>query len=110
MSTFAIGDVQGCYKEFRKLLNEINFNTQKDTLWLTGDLVNKGPQSLDVIKYVMDLGDKAITVLGNHDFYLIASYFKADPWPHSINLFDDILSHIVLYTIHENSKVHIIFF
>jgi len=93
MATFAIGDVQGCYKEFRKLLNEINFNTQKDTLWLTGDLVNKGPQSLDVIKYVMDLDDKAITVLGNHDFYLIASYFKADPWPHSTNLFDDILSH-----------------
>ena len=93
MSTFAIGDVQGCYKEFRKLLSVINFDTKKDTLWLTGDLVNKGPQSLDVIKYVMDLDDKAITVLGNHDFYLIASYFKADPWPHSTNLFDDILSH-----------------
>ena len=93
MSTFAIGDVQGCYKEFRKLLSEINFNTKKDTLWLTGDLVNKGPQSLDVIKYVMDLDDNAITVLGNHDFYLIASYFKAEPWPHDTNLFDDILSH-----------------
>ena len=93
MSTFAIGDVQGCYKEFRKLLSVINFDTKKDTLWLTGDLVNKGPQSLDVIKYVMDLDDKAITVLGNHDFYLIASYFKAYPWPHDTNPFDDILSH-----------------
>ena len=93
MSTFAIGDIQGCYKEFRKLLSEINFNTKKDTLWLTGDLVNKGPQSLDVIKYVMDLNDKAITVLGNHDFYLIASYFKADSWPNNANLFNDILSH-----------------
>ena len=69
MSTYAIGDIQGCYKEFRKLLKEINFNKKKDTLWLAGDLVNKGPKSYDVIKYVMDLGSNAITVLGNHDFF-----------------------------------------
>ena len=93
MSTYAIGDIQGCYKEFRKLLKEINFNKKKDTLWLAGDLVNKGPKSYDVIKYVMDLGSNAITVLGNHDFFLMASYYKLDPWPYKKNNFDDILSH-----------------
>ena len=55
MSTFAIGDIQGCYKEFRNLLNEIKFDKNKDILWLAGDLVNRGPNSFDVIKYVMDL-------------------------------------------------------
>ena len=93
MSTYAIGDIQGCYKEFRKLLKEINFNKKKDTLWLAGDLVNKGPKSYDVIKYIMDLGSNAITVLGNHDFFLMASYYKLDPWPYKKNNFDDILSH-----------------
>ena len=92
MSTYAIGDIQGCYKEFKRLLKEINFNKNKDTLWLAGDLVNRGPKSFDVIKYVMDLGSSAITVLGNHDFYLIASYHKIDPWPHENNSFDEIIS------------------
>ena len=91
MSTFAIGDVQGCYKEFKNLLAEINFNKNKDTLWLAGDLVNRGPNSFDVIKYVMDLESSAITVLGNHDFYLLASYYEIDPWPHKNNNFDDII-------------------
>ncbi len=93
MSTYAIGDIQGCYKEFKELLNIIKFNKKKDKLWLTGDLVNKGPKSFDVIKYLMDLEESAITVLGNHDFYLIASYFKAKPWPNKNNLFDEILNH-----------------
>ena len=55
MSTYAIGDIQGCYRDFKKLLKQMNFNKKKDTLWLAGDLVNKGPNSLDVIKYIMDL-------------------------------------------------------
>ena len=92
MSTYAIGDIQCCYKEFKELLKEINFNKNEDTLWLTGDLVNRGPKSFDVIKYVMDLGSSAITVLGNHDFYLIASYYKIDPWPHKNNSFEEIIS------------------
>ena len=64
MSTYAIGDIQGCYKEFKRLLREINFNKKNDTLWLAGDLVNRGPNSFDVIKYIMDLDSKAISVLG----------------------------------------------
>ena len=92
MSTYAIGDIQGCYKEFKRLLREINFNKKNDTLWLAGDLVNRGPNSFDVIKYIMDLDSKAISVLGNHDFYLLASYFKATPWPYEKNNFEDILS------------------
>ena len=69
MSTYVIGDIQGCYKEFRELLKQINFNKKNDTLWLAGDLVNRGPKSYDVIKYIMDLDSSAITVLGNHDFF-----------------------------------------
>ena len=92
MSTYAIGDIQGCYKEFKKLLKEINFDKKKDTLWLVGDLVNRGPKSFDVIKYVMDLDSKAITVLGNHDLHLIAAYYKINPWAHKNNTFYEILS------------------
>ena len=64
MAIFAIGDIQGCYKEFKNLLNKINFNPKIDKLWLTGDLVNRGPNSYDVIKYIMELESSAITVLG----------------------------------------------
>jgi bis(5'-nucleosyl)-tetraphosphatase (symmetrical) len=72
MTTYAIGDIQGCFAEFETLLKKIEFNQQTDTLWLTGDLVNRGPRSLDTLRYVKALGDKHITVLGNHDLSLLA--------------------------------------
>ena len=72
MSTFAIGDIQGCYEEFRKLLEIIQFDEKKDQLWLTGDLVNRGPQSLEVLNYLYSIDQSIITVLGNHDLHLIA--------------------------------------
>lgn len=72
MATYAIGDLQGCYKSFRQLLSEINFNAQRDNLWLVGDLVNRGRGSLDVLRYVADLGEASQSVLGNHDFHLLA--------------------------------------
>ena len=110
MSIFAVGDIQGCYKEFRNLLKEINFNKNKDVLWLAGDLVNRGPNSFDVIKYIMDLDSKAVTVLGNHDFYLLASYFKADPWPHKNNNFQEIINDShgkeIIYWLKKQKVVH----
>ena len=73
MAVYAIGDIQGCYKSFKKLLEEINFKAKRDTLWLAGDLVNRGTGSLDVLRFVADLGESSKQVLGNHDFHLLAA-------------------------------------
>ncbi|CAL1329285.1 bis(5'-nucleosyl)-tetraphosphatase (symmetrical) ApaH [Candidatus Providencia siddallii] len=76
MSTYIIGDVHGCYNELCALLNFVKFNPQLDTLWLTGDLVSRGPESLNVLRYIKSLKSSVRIVLGNHDLHLIKKYSK----------------------------------
>jgi bis(5'-nucleosyl)-tetraphosphatase (symmetrical) len=72
MSIYVIGDLQGCFEPLQRLLDHISFHPKKDTLWFTGDLVNRGPQSLECLRFVRNLGDCQRIVLGNHDLHLLA--------------------------------------
>lgn len=91
MSTYAIGDIQGCYNELLDLLSLIEFNPQKDVLWFTGDLINRGSQSLDVLRFVKSLGKSAISVLGNHDLHYLAVASQCEPLQKK-DTFHDILA------------------
>ncbi|MDF1756746.1 MAG: symmetrical bis(5'-nucleosyl)-tetraphosphatase [Legionellaceae bacterium] len=78
---YAIGDVQGCYAGLQSLLEKIDFNEHDDRLWFVGDLVNRGPESLDVLRFIKNLPVKPVITLGNHDLYLISLIFAPEKAP-----------------------------
>ena len=89
MSTFVIGDVQGCYDELKKLLDICKYNQKTDCLWLAGDLINRGPKNLETMKFILDQKN-CIVVLGNHDLHFLAVAKGANVYSRS-DTFQDIL-------------------
>tara|TARA_B100000579_G_C22832918_1_gene857011 strand:- start:1806 stop:2624 length:819 start_codon:yes stop_codon:yes gene_type:complete len=76
MSNYVVGDIQGCYGEFIEGLKLIEFDTSKDFLWITGDLINKGPDSLKVIKHILSIRSAVHIVLGNHDLHFLNCFYN----------------------------------
>ncbi len=90
MATYAIGDIQGCFDALEFLLEKIAFDPHKDTLWFAGDLVNRGDKSLETLRFIKNLEERAISVLGNHDLTLLALSEGCENIKH--HTLDDILN------------------
>lgn len=91
MTTYAIGDIQGCYDPFQRLLDKLNFDPAEDKLWLAGDLINRGPKSLETLRFIISLGDSAQSILGNHECHFLA-IAKGHKAPHRIDTFSNLLA------------------
>jgi bis(5'-nucleosyl)-tetraphosphatase (symmetrical) len=92
MAVFAIGDVQGCYDELMKMLDQIHFDPVSDQIWLAGDLVNRGPKSLEVLRLAKELGDRCVSVLGNHDLHLLANAAGVVEFRHHMDTIEQVLT------------------
>jgi len=115
MAYYAVGDIQGCYDPLRRLLDQVNFDSNKDTLLCVGDLVNRGPKSLKVLRFLKSLNNQCVTVLGNHDIHLLAMLYgireprKSDTLNNILNAPDaqeiaDWLRHKPLFVVNEKRK------
>jgi bis(5'-nucleosyl)-tetraphosphatase (symmetrical) len=91
VATYIIGDIQGCYHQLQALLQHVSFNPENDCLWSVGDLVNRGPHSLEVLRFFYNLGERATVVLGNHDMHLLAVAFGDLGHLKAKDTFNDIL-------------------
>jgi bis(5'-nucleosyl)-tetraphosphatase (symmetrical) len=89
MATYAIGDIQGCFDELKELLKVCGYRPS-DRLWFVGDLVNRGPKSVEVLRFVRDLGSRAVVVLGNHDLHLVTQH-EGFERKRKDDTFDDVL-------------------
>lgn len=75
MAIYAVGDIQGCYDPLRRVLDKASFDADKDTLYCVGDLVNRGPSSAAVLRFLRSLNKSCVTVIGNHDIHLLSMYY-----------------------------------
>lgn len=78
MAVYAVGDLQGCLDPLKCLLERVAFDPTKDRLWLVGDLVNRGPQSLETLRFLYAMRESVVSVLGNHDLHLLAVAHKSE--------------------------------
>ncbi|WP_273148884.1 symmetrical bis(5'-nucleosyl)-tetraphosphatase [Methylophaga thiooxydans] len=92
MAVYAIGDVQGCYDELIKMLDHIKFDPAHDQVWLAGDLVNRGPKSVEVLRFAKQLGASCISVLGNHDLHLLANAAGVVEFHHHMDTIQSVLN------------------